>query len=486
MSSTTQQSNQSPSSALSETMKSEQASLQPPTPEPSKPEQAPPESKSLEGDRGQLGQLPLKTNTLPNPPKPGQLSGSTSNPLGSSNPNPSQATVGQSPTAQPEVTQVEVTQKTDRQPNADQAKATQVKAAQDKAAQAKAAQVKATPTKAAPTKATQAKAAQAKATQAKATPTKTAPIDERKPDLAPSQQTPAQAVPPKPIKPVVKLLHSPLLRPRLRSKWWGFAGAIAIVSLWIISLHIVLTQLGLPAPTPVQTAHSGFLQSPQLLALAKPEVTPKPLPAQFPPTPDELTPQPPGYGHFLYGEISPDQLMIVGSYSQAIEERFERLSEAAGLALLRMIDAARQDGVWLVPISGFRDFARQEMLFQIQIEQVGSAVAAARSVAPAGYSEHHTGYAVDLADGLARAMDLSLAFGNTPAFEWLTRHAVEFGFELSFPENNTQGVMYEPWHWRFVGSPAATQTFAQARNQEQSRHSADCSFAFEVNCDVNR
>ncbi|MBD2464261.1 M15 family metallopeptidase [Oscillatoria sp. FACHB-1407] len=155
--------------------------------------------------------------------------------------------------------------------------------------------------------------------------------------------------------------------------------------------------------------------------------------------------------------------MIVGSYSQAIEERFERMQEAAGLALLRMIDAARQDGVWLVPVSGFRDFARQEMLFQLQIEQVGSAKAAARSVAPAGYSEHHTGYAVDLADGLARAMDLSLAFGNTPAFKWLNRHAAAFGFELSFPENNPQGVMYEPWHWRFVGSPDATQTFAQAR-----------------------
>jgi zinc D-Ala-D-Ala carboxypeptidase len=132
------------------------------------------------------------------------------------------------------------------------------------------------------------------------------------------------------------------------------------------------------------------------------------------------------------------------------------------------MDAARRDGVWLVPVSGFRDFARQEMLFQIQIEQTGSPEAAARSVAPAGYSEHHTGYAVDLADGLARAMDLSLAFGNTPAFEWLARHANGFGFELSFPENNPQGVTYEPWHWRFVGSSTATQTFTQSRSIAES------------------
>ncbi|HEY9621452.1 MAG TPA: M15 family metallopeptidase [Crinalium sp.] len=168
------------------------------------------------------------------------------------------------------------------------------------------------------------------------------------------------------------------------------------------------------------------------------------------------------FGHLLYAEADADRLMVVGSYSQDLEQRFERLLPDAGLALMRMIDAARMHGVWIVPVSGFRDAGRQEMLFKLQIQRQGSASAAAKSVAPPGFSEHHTGYAVDLADGLARARDVTLRFGETDAFKWLMQNAHDFGFELSFPENNSQGVEYEPWHWRYVGSPDAARTFAEA------------------------
>ncbi len=167
----------------------------------------------------------------------------------------------------------------------------------------------------------------------------------------------------------------------------------------------------------------------------------------------------PKYGHLAFAEADAADLMIVASYSQDVAQRFEQLHTDAGLALLKMIDAARLDGVWIVPVSGFRDYERQTRLFRWKTHQYGSAEAAARAVAPPGYSEHHTGYAVDLSDGLARATDVSLSFGKTAAFQWLTRRAAEFGFELSFPENNPQGVNYEPWHWRFVGTPAARELF---------------------------
>jgi LAS superfamily LD-carboxypeptidase LdcB len=168
-------------------------------------------------------------------------------------------------------------------------------------------------------------------------------------------------------------------------------------------------------------------------------------------------------GHLPYAEAHPADLMVVASYNNPQEQRFERLQSDAGLALMRMLDAARADGVWIVTVSGFRDRVRQDMLFQIQTEHQGSVAIAAQTVAPPGYSEHHTGYAVDLADGLARAWDVSLSFGETDAFRWLTENAQRFGFEMSFPADNPQGVSYEPWHWRFVGSPGAEQTFAQAR-----------------------
>ena len=89
--------------------------------------------------------------------------------------------------------------------------------------------------------------------------------------------------------------------------------------------------------------------------------------------------------------------------------------------------------------------------------------AAAKISAPPGYSEHHTGFAIDLTDGNFPKKDLTIDFENTNAYKWLTRHAQDFGFELSFPPNNLQGLSYEPWHWRYIGSPEAASAFAQAR-----------------------
>ncbi|ASC69970.1 Putative carboxypeptidase YodJ [Halomicronema hongdechloris C2206] len=169
------------------------------------------------------------------------------------------------------------------------------------------------------------------------------------------------------------------------------------------------------------------------------------------------------YGHRAYGDANPQDLAVIASYSTPRAQRFERLKPPAALALFKLIDAARRDGVWIVPVSGFRDQERQAMLFQRRLEQTGTATAAAKTVAPPGYSEHHTGYAVDLADGLARAQDISPRFETTQAFRWLQRHGREYGFELSFPPNNPQGIAYEPWHWRFIGSAEAAYLFRQQR-----------------------
>jgi len=67
------------------------------------------------------------------------------------------------------------------------------------------------------------------------------------------------------------------------------------------------------------------------------------------------------------------------------------------------------------------------------------------SIAAPGFSEHHTGRAIDL--GCDETPPLEEAFANTRAFAWLIRHAGEFGFTISFPQHNPQGFVYEPWHW---------------------------------------
>lgn len=166
------------------------------------------------------------------------------------------------------------------------------------------------------------------------------------------------------------------------------------------------------------------------------------------------------YGHLPYDPANADQLVPTSSQQLPSVYSGEYLRPDAGVALKRMIDAARTDGVWLVLVSGFRDLSTQGALFQSRSQQYGSEEAAAKSVAPPGYSEHHTGYAVDLTDGSGQDFR---SFAETKAFQWMMIHAHEFEFELSFPQNNPQGVDYEPWHWRFVGSDEAAQTFAAAK-----------------------
>lgn len=168
-----------------------------------------------------------------------------------------------------------------------------------------------------------------------------------------------------------------------------------------------------------------------------------------------------GYGHLPYPEAK-QNLIVVGSYSDW-QQRFERMENEAGLALMKMLDAARGDGVWLVPVSGFRDVQRQTELFQSQVKITGSVQQAAQSVAPPGYSEHHTGLAIDLTDGMKQRSAISSDFAKTAAYRWLRRNAKRFGFELSFPPGNVQGVKYEPWHWRYVGSAEAKDIFRAAR-----------------------
>jgi len=64
---------------------------------------------------------------------------------------------------------------------------------------------------------------------------------------------------------------------------------------------------------------------------------------------------------------------------------------------------------------------------------------------PPGYSEHHTGRAVDLAT--PGCPPLTEEFETTAAFAWLVRHAHRFGFTMRYPRGNRFGIAYEPWHW---------------------------------------
>lgn len=163
-------------------------------------------------------------------------------------------------------------------------------------------------------------------------------------------------------------------------------------------------------------------------------------------------------GHLPYEEAPASELRPI------TEDGRLKMRQAAAEAFLKMQEAARLDGIELVPISAFRSIEDQDYLFFNMKAQRGQvATKRAEVSAPPGYSEHHTGYAVDIGDGNVPATDLSKSFENTPAFKWLEANAPYYSFELSFPENNPQGISYEPWHWRFVGDRHSLETFYRAQ-----------------------
>ncbi|MBC7880957.1 MAG: D-alanyl-D-alanine carboxypeptidase family protein [Anaerolineae bacterium] len=173
------------------------------------------------------------------------------------------------------------------------------------------------------------------------------------------------------------------------------------------------------------------------------------------------------YGHLPYQEASQADVELVGSYGLSQkDERYEFLHKEASHAWLHMQFAARDEGVWLIIISGFRTEVRQTKVFLDQLKKKKNEAAAARYVAPPGFSEHHTGYTLDLGDGSAPKTDLKTEFERTKAFRWLTKHAQKYGFEMSFgPNQKETGVAYEPWHWRYIGTSHALAIFDRARKK---------------------
>lgn len=164
-------------------------------------------------------------------------------------------------------------------------------------------------------------------------------------------------------------------------------------------------------------------------------------------------------GHLSYEEAPISELQAVTSDGRI------RLRRSAAAKFREMQAAARAEGVILTPISGFRSVQDQEYLFfKIKEQRAQNTAKRAEVSAPPGYSEHHTGYAIDMGDGKVPATNLATSFENTAAFRWLRTNAARYSFELSFPKDNPQGISYEPWHWRFVGDSHSLDTFYKAKN----------------------
>lgn len=128
-----------------------------------------------------------------------------------------------------------------------------------------------------------------------------------------------------------------------------------------------------------------------------------------------------------------------------------------------MIQAAKSEGIYIYVTSSYRDLDKQTDLYNKKVESYvmqgysyeNAKEQAGQVVAVPGTSEHHLGLALDFVSSEYRKLDEKQE--NTKGFQWLEEHSWEYGFILRYPNGETDitGIIYEPWHFRYVGLETA-------------------------------
>lgn len=129
-------------------------------------------------------------------------------------------------------------------------------------------------------------------------------------------------------------------------------------------------------------------------------------------------------------------------------------------AYRQMYNAAMNEDIVLTPYSGYCSYQRQKVIYDNKVQafllqglsEEEAKQSAEKRVEPAGCSENGAGLAVDV-------ISASAGFASTNEYKWLVANAHNFGFVLRYPEDKTEitGMIYQPWHWRYVGVDVATE-----------------------------
>jgi len=194
------------------------------------------------------------------------------------------------------------------------------------------------------------------------------------------------------------------------------------------------------SPAPVETA-------------AEPEATP------------EVTPEPEEEDNGLPKvDINSWELVLVnkdnpiGDYTPESLSTLEQQQFDSRIitAITDFVTAARAEGLSVYLSSAYRSYEEQQYLFNRKIGQGYSEEVAATIVSRPGTSEHQTGLTCDITDRYYELKDSSLE--NTALYQWMSAHCQEYGFIVRYPadKEDITGIIYEPWHFRYVGVEAAT------------------------------
>lgn len=170
----------------------------------------------------------------------------------------------------------------------------------------------------------------------------------------------------------------------------------------------------------------------------------------------------------LPGDYEPADLVkpnVEFSFSEDVPKRY--LREEAALALEELFALAKEDGIELLAVSGYRSYERQQGIYDTEKKQKGEELAR-QAVALPGQSEHQTGLAMDIT---SRSVNLEIteAFGDTAEGNWVRENAHKAGFIIRYPKGKESitGYQYEPWHLRYVGKTQANAIYKNKLTLEE-------------------
>ena len=220
-----------------------------------------------------------------------------------------------------------------------------------------------------------------------------------------------------------------------------------------------------PADVPPPAAEPEATQTPEPEATPEPTQTPEPtLDPNSPagraaalglPAPPEIDIESWEYilvnsTHEIGSDFAPPEIVKVGAQGCPQDSRIAEALEA-------FADGCKAEGLPVYLSSGYRSYSEQQANFNRKLNEGYSREAAAKIVAVPGTSEHQTGLCCDITDIYRNPKDPAV-LSKTDTFLWLEAHCAEYGFILRFPNGEIAitGIMYEPWHFRYVGVEAAT------------------------------
>lgn len=145
----------------------------------------------------------------------------------------------------------------------------------------------------------------------------------------------------------------------------------------------------------------------------------------------------------------------IGEYAPVLADvEGQKLDQRIAEPMQEFVAAARAQGLSVYLSSGYRSYYEQEYLFNRKAQQYGIDEAS-KIVSLPGTSEHQTGLACDITDQYYDLKTESLE--ETALYQWMSKHCYEYGFIVRYPKDKEEitGIIYEPWHFRYVGKEAA-------------------------------